>query len=170
MNKKTAISALLGTLDEETRLGLWREYCDNNNYPDDEIYPMDMIDEMLGNRKPSDILRDIDGNFNLYHNYFCFTIYGIKSFDYVECYDSPYDGDALADWIAEGNCSSLLIADELLGYFTEYANEHKPEDYKDITEDEASDLLLNNVTYWDFIDDDWDDLVAEMFNTDTKEE
>jgi hypothetical protein len=46
---------------------------------DDRCYSMDEIDEILGDRKPSEVLNMVTSDFDFNDDYFYFSIYGLES-------------------------------------------------------------------------------------------
>lgn len=49
---------------------------------DNRVYPMDELDDLLGDKKPSEVLQMVDtGNFNYNDDFFYYDIYGIRSTD-----------------------------------------------------------------------------------------
>lgn len=52
----------------------------NGYLGDDRFYPMDELDELVGEKKPSEMLKLVrDTNFDIYDEYFSFSIWGLES-------------------------------------------------------------------------------------------
>ena len=55
---------------------------------DDRLYPMDELDDLLYDKKPSEVLQMVDtDNFNYNDDYFYYDIYGIRSTNEKEYYN-----------------------------------------------------------------------------------
>lgn len=55
---------------------------------DNRVYPMDELDDLLGGKKPSEVLQMVDtNNFNYNDDYFYFDVYGIRSTDEKEYFN-----------------------------------------------------------------------------------
>ena len=55
---------------------------------DNRVYPMDEFDDLLGGKKPSEVLQMVDtNNFNYNDDYFYFNVYGICSTDEKEYFN-----------------------------------------------------------------------------------
>lgn len=106
---------------------LYNEYCERNNY-DDIIYDMCELDDIL-NGTATEILRKIDlDNFDMNEDYFYYTIYGIKSCDYVtDC--EGYCEDDIVDSILRNNRG---FGNEEIGEILDANGEELLELYKDM--------------------------------------
>ena len=85
---------LLGTclenMGEDALVDLHNEWCEQNRYYEDKIYPMFELDDYIGDLSQY-TLGDLFGrfqmdDFNFDHDYFRDTIYGIESTDSPEYY------------------------------------------------------------------------------------
>ena len=96
--KKEKLNDYLITLDDSDLMAIVREYNEANNYPDNEVYYMEEINEILGSEELDKVLRmAFYGDFNPMHNYFKFNGYGnLESFDYLT--DAIYLDD-IVDYI-----------------------------------------------------------------------
>lgn len=100
----------INNLDESSKVSLWNDYCEANNYYDDMIEYND-IDEILYGCTPSQVLNKIDSKYSRYDKYCCWDGYGeLCSFNDID--DSDFDIDGLADWIYDN--------EDALGYLDEY--------------------------------------------------
>lgn len=87
MTRFERINEILENMDTDELLAVHNKYCQVNNYTDDEIFDMYMIDVILGSGSASEILSQIsDGSFNSHDDYFHMTIYGAESFNYPRDY------------------------------------------------------------------------------------
>ena len=117
---------------------------------DDRIYSMDELDDLLGDKKPSEVLQMVDtGNFNYNDDFFYCDIYGIRSTDEKEYYD----------YVDYSEVFEKLIDDysKIFNYhygraYYELFNDIDNIDSQD--EDETQDYL--NDGYYDYLFDDDD--------------
>lgn len=65
-------------------VGLWNEYCENNNYWDDRIFSMDELDDLFCGCGAIELIDKLSSNFSTSDDYFKDTIYGLESFDNIE--------------------------------------------------------------------------------------
>ena len=106
--KQEIMEFLESELSNDELVSIWNEYCDNNNYTDDRIYYMREFDDMMYDRTPSEIARDVWSNdFCVNCDYFQWSVY-LTSTDYPE---EMVDFDALADYIITNDTS--LYNDDL---------------------------------------------------------
>ena len=106
--KQEIMEFLESELSNDELVTVWNEYCDNNNYTDDRIYYMSEFDDMMCDRTPSEIARDVWSNdFCVNCDYFQWSVY-LTSTDYPE---EMVDFDALADYILSNDTS--LYNDDL---------------------------------------------------------
>lgn len=92
---------VLEALDDDSTVDMWNQYCSEVNYDDDVIYSLDewTINDMCYMKKPWDILRCLDGAFNINDDWFYYNGYGnIVSTD--DIFDMVELGD-LADYIID---------------------------------------------------------------------
>lgn len=117
---------------------VWNEYCYNTNYYDDIIEYMDCLDDLLCGRTATEILNEVDRNFNIADDYFCFTVYGYESFN------DPYevvDVGALADYILDNE--ETLGSDELVEFFEEVEEQNdRYEELEELAEENGSVLTV----------------------------
>lgn len=88
--------------NEEVYIELLHELDNYNSYlNDDRWYPMDELDELIGDKSPSEVLEMVASGFNINSDYFRFDIYGLKSSDTIE-YDYDIEDvveDASLYWL-----------------------------------------------------------------------
>ena len=76
MTKREQLSKLLNEMCEPDLVYLYNEYCQETNNYDDEIYPIDMFDEINRELDPWEIAAKVFyGDFNPNHDYFKFNGY-----------------------------------------------------------------------------------------------
>ena len=93
------IKNVIENLSDGNLLDLHREFCEENNYVDDYVYYMNDFDELESGRSPLEIAQLVVGeDFNPNHEYYKYTIYGVKSSDYVS---DLIDISDLTDWVFE---------------------------------------------------------------------
>ena len=122
---------------------VWNEYCDNIGYYDDRIEYMDSLDDLMCEKTATEILNDIDRDFDIRDDYFRFTIYGMESFS------DPYDVvdvDDLADYIIKNE--ETLYSDELVEFFEEV--EEQEERYAELEELAEENGSVLTVLYGDY--------------------
>ena len=101
-------------MDEADLLHAWQIRCDELNYMDDEIFPMDAFDELMAHWKPMDIAFRISyGDFHPNHDFFRFNGYGnLESSNYLS---HIIDLEELTNEIAENeDLADALINDGIL--------------------------------------------------------
>lgn len=104
LEKFTRIKAVIvDDMDNSEKAELWNHYCDAAHYYDDGIYPMDEFDEIVGGMTPLEIVRTcFYGDFCPAHDYFWFNGYANAVSGYnVDDPKSPFDADAVAEWIVD---------------------------------------------------------------------
>lgn len=62
-------------MSESDMVNLWNRVCDANNF-ESWLYNMDDLDEIVGNRTPTDLIGMLDDKFSLNDEYFYFDGYG----------------------------------------------------------------------------------------------
>lgn len=94
----------LENLDDDSLLYIYRNYCDETENVDDDIYSMDDFDEIMESTKPWEVARACYfGDFRPCDKYFEFNGYGnIVSFNYIS---DKVDIDEIARFIVENNNS-----------------------------------------------------------------
>lgn len=155
MAKKDKVLEMIKNLDDDMLLNLWRNYCDSNNDPDNEIFSMDDFDEFAGYAVDSNgalwlTQRVYYGNFNPNDSYWGWSAYGnLKSFSDLDDDECPIDMDALADYLIDGGTWDYeLDMDELVEAFKEEYN----------IEEDIEDTIYENG--FNALTDDWDDFVT----------
>lgn len=103
MSKKEQIIEVLENLSTEDAVYVWNEYCEYTNNMDDYIYDMDELDYILWDLAPSDVLEAVYTDcFSINDSYFYYSIYGIKSADWLADVDC-IDWDAVARFAVESD-------------------------------------------------------------------
>lgn len=118
------VKEAINNLSESEQVALWNERCEYENYMDDYIYDND-TDELMYGQTPSDILSGVDMENYSIHDSWAYggSIYGWRSFNYLEDDNSPFDIDEIIDWYCDNE-----------GYEqTDYL------DYEELIEDEEED-------------------------------
>lgn len=85
---------------------------------EDRYYPMDDIDELLGYKKPSEVLELLSSSFDYRDNYFKWGVYGLTSTnnpDYVDDLGYDYCKDIILDAIND-NIVDCPLNDTLSNY------------------------------------------------------
>lgn len=85
MTRFERINEILENMDTDELLAIHNEYCQANNYTDDEIFNMYEINNFLSGTA-EEVLERVANNFNIRDDYFHMTIYGVESFNYPRDY------------------------------------------------------------------------------------
>lgn len=121
MTRFERINEILENMDTAELLAVHNEYCQRNNYYDDEIFEMWEINNFLSGTAEEILNGIVADSFNINNNYFHVTIYGIESFDYPSDYIYTED---IAEYIdrTENNFGNSDIA-EILDEYKEESEE-----------------------------------------------
>lgn len=98
-----AIDEVVEGLNESEQVELWNEYCEANNYYDDEILQND-LDDILCGYSPSEVADKLDDAYRTFHQWAWFDGYGdICSSDYIT--ETSYDKESLIDYMIDDDNS-----------------------------------------------------------------
>ena len=131
---------------------------------DDRIYSMDELDDLLGDKKPSEVLQMVDiPNFDYSDDYFYYDIYGIRStnekdyfnyFDYTDVFEKLVDNYGKLFNYHYGNDYRILFndvdninsqeEDEIQSSLDDGDYDYLFEDDKDFFSDDDLDNWLRN--------------------------
>lgn len=92
---------LFNSLNDAEKIELWNDLCDDYAY-EERLYNMDDLDELLGDRKPSELLTMVDDDFSYNDDYFYFDGYGrLCSVKYLEIFFETGRGDIeeIYEWL-----------------------------------------------------------------------
>lgn len=158
----------LSVCDDYTLLNAWRDYVQDSERYDDEIFDMDNIDEVLENNTASDILRMAQyGDFDIYHKFFEFDGYA-NLYSFIHISDSNhFDITTLTKYYTDDNredASEIFVEDECIQAFL---NMYKAMKYPPIDDDELIEYLSSE---HHLIDDDWDVVLEDVLEKLVKEE
>ena len=118
------------TLDDSEKVELWNVLCGEYCY-EETLFSMDELDDLLGDKKPSELLTMVDDDFNYNDDYFYFDGYGrLCSVNYLEIFFSQGRGD-----IGE-ICEWLKNHDKLQEFAEENDPDYNEEDWKEVEDDE----------------------------------
>ena len=87
------------------KIELWNDLCDDYAYGE-RLFNMDDLDDLLGDRKPSELLTMVDDDFNYNDDYFYFDGYGrLCSVNYLEIFFSQGRGDIgeIYEWLKDND-------------------------------------------------------------------
>jgi hypothetical protein len=126
-----------------------------NGFIDVEAFPMDEIDEICGDMKPSDLIEKMTSDFDSNDDYFYFSIYGLESCnDKAELYRDETTVEDVVDGLidygyqlsfCDGTLSELVdvLANEDFGidYDWEYDEDMDEDDEPEETDDEFKDRI-----------------------------
>lgn len=131
------ILEVLKGLDDSDIVNVWNEYCERNNYYDDRLESMDLLDEIYAGQEPTEILRRAfyghdqfgdESEFNPNRDWFYFNGYGnLVSVECVGWNDyanefmfDRFDEDAVIDYILDN--MDALECDEITEILDDYEN------------------------------------------------
>lgn len=80
---------------------------------DSRCYPMYDLDEMLGEKKPSEVVEMLTSDFDKDDDYFYFSMYGLESTcDPVSIYRDEIDYSDMVDWLERHGIKGFVNDDE----------------------------------------------------------
>ena len=121
----TKFEELFKSLDDARQFDYWNDLC-KKKYYEESVYPMDDIDELLGNKKPSEVLSILDDDFDYNQMWLYFDGYArLHSVDTAAAFFENGRGDIEEIYNSMDN-------DEL----QEFAEEADPDYNEDDWEDE----------------------------------
>lgn len=118
------------TLDDSEKVELWNELCDEYRY-EETLFSMDELDDLLGGKKPSELLTMVDDDFNYNDDYFYFDGYGrLCSVNYLEIFFETGRGDIgeIYEWLKDN--------DKLQEFAEENDPDYNEEDWEEVEDDE----------------------------------
>lgn len=121
---------LFGDLNDAEKIELWNDLCDDYAY-EERLYNMDYLDDLLGNKKPSELLTMVDDDFSYNDDYFYFDGYGrLCSVKYLKIFFETGRGDIgeIYDW--------LESHDKLQEFAEENDPDYNEEDWEEEEDDE----------------------------------
>lgn len=121
---------LFGDLNDAEKIQLWNGLCEDYAY-EEALYNMDDLDDLLGNKKPSELLTMVDDDFSYNDDCFYFDGYGrLCSIKYLEIFFETGRGDIgeIYEW--------LESHDKLQDFAEENDPDYNEEDWEDEEEDE----------------------------------
>lgn len=132
---------------------------------DSRCYPMYDLDEMLGEKKPSEVVEMLTSDFDKDNDYFYFSIYGLESTDDpVSIYRDEIDYSDMVDWLERCGLKGSVSDDE----FEELVEMLYRESYdeEDMTDEEFKEALqdigIDTDDLVEFADDDEPDEPADI--------
>ena len=118
------------TLDDSEKVELWNVLCGEYCY-EETLFSMDELDDLLGDKKPSELLTMVDDDFNYNDDYFYFDGYGrLCSVNYLEIFFETGRGDIreIYEW--------LKNHDKLQEFAEENDPDYNEEDWEEVEDDE----------------------------------
>lgn len=132
MSVRNFIKSKLDECSESRYAEIWNNYCEQNNYPDQMLYPMEQFNTMFGGKTPLEIV-DIGKNVNTNDDWFVYNeIY--SSVAKSDC-DPRYltEEEELIDWL---DLNAISI-----GLFTEA-------DFREAMKEEMGEETWNEFLAW----------------------
>ena len=96
---------LFDSCHDYEKIELWNGLCDDYSY-EERLFNMDDLDDLLGDRKPSELLTMVNDDFNYNDDYFYFDGYGrLCSVNYLEIFFSQGRGDIgeIYEWLKDND-------------------------------------------------------------------
>ena len=118
------------TLDDSEKVELWNELCDEYRY-EETLFSMDELDDLLGGKKPSELLTMADDDFSYNDDYFYFDGRGrLCSVKYLEIFFETGRGDIgeIYEWLKNN--------DKLQEFAEENDPDYNEEDWEEVEDDE----------------------------------
>ena len=118
------------TLDDSEKVELWNVLCSEYCY-EETLFSMDELDDLLGDKKPSELLTMVDDDFNYNDDYFYFDGYGrLCSVNYLEIFFETGRGDIgeIYEWLKDN--------DKLQEFAEENDPDYNEEDWEEVEDDE----------------------------------
>ena len=118
------------TLGDSEKVELWNVLCGEYCY-EETLFSMDELDDLLGDKKPSELLTMVDDDFNYNDDYFYFDGYGrLCSVNYLEIIFSQGRGDIgeIYEWLKNN--------DKLQEFAEENDPDYNEEDWEEVEDDE----------------------------------
>lgn len=82
---------------------------------DSRCFPMWELDELLGEKKPSEVLNEITKDFDINDDYFYYSTYGLESTnDIVDVYRNEHTNEEVLDELIDNSCIDIYGVDSLL--------------------------------------------------------
>jgi len=107
---------------------------------DSRCYPMYDLDEMLGEKKPSEVVEMLTSDFDKDDDYFYFSMYGLESTcDPVSIYRDEIDYSDMVDWLERHGIKGFVNDDEFSELVEMLYLESYDED--DMTDEEFKEAL-----------------------------
>jgi hypothetical protein len=127
---------------------------------DSRCFPMCELDEILGEKKPSEVVEMLTSDFDKEDDYFYFSIYGLESTDDpVSIYRDEIDYSDMVDWLETYGLRNISVNDDEFSELVEMlCNESYDEE--DMTDEEFKEALqdigIDTDELVEFADDDED--------------
>ena len=115
------VNNTLWELEDDELVSVWNEYCNHNNYAEDYIYSMVKFDEHYRDSTPTEIVGDLDPNFDIDDDFFRCTQYGTVSFTTATDNIDKYELGDLSNYIVDN--LNALGCEELQEIIDEYEDE-----------------------------------------------
>lgn len=108
---------------------------------DSRCFPMYDLDEILGEKKPSEVVEMLTSDFNSNDDYFYFSIYGLESTDYpVSVYRDEIDYSDMVDWLETYGLRNINVNDDEFSELVEMLC-NETYDEEDMTDEEFKEAL-----------------------------
>ena len=108
---------------------------------DSRCYPMYELDEILGEKKPSEVVEMLTSDFDKDNDYFYFSIYGLESTDDpVSIYRDEIDYSDMVDWLENYGLRNINVNDDEFSELVEMLC-NETYDEEDMTDEEFKEAL-----------------------------
>lgn len=108
---------------------------------DSRCFPMCELDEILGEKKPSEVVEMLTSDFDSNDDYFYFSIYGLESTDDpVSIYRDEIDYSDMVDWLETYGLRNINVNDDEFSELVEMLYQESY-DEEDMTDEEFKEAL-----------------------------
>lgn len=135
---------------------------------DSRCFPMYDLDEILGEKKPSEVVEMLTSDFDSNDDYFYFSIYGLESTDSpVDVYRNEIDNDEMVDWLETYGLRGITVNDDEFSELVEMLCD-ETYDEEDMTDEEFKEALqdigidTDELEEFDEEDDEPEDIDSDM--------
>lgn len=101
MSKKEKIIDLIREMQTEDVVEIHNEYCEKNRYDEYRVYPMDCFNEYCDGMTPLEIAQCGRDGLDPNDDYFYDTIYGLRSFSYIDEAEDVIEVGDIAEYIVD---------------------------------------------------------------------
>lgn len=101
MSKKEKIIDIIREMDTDDVVEIHNEYCEKNKYDEYKVYPIEFFNEYGEGMTPLEIAQCARDGLDPNDDYFYYTIYGLRSFSYIDEAEDVIDVGGIAEYIVD---------------------------------------------------------------------